>query len=104
MRRWIRVIILGATFTALALPSAYARGSARSAGVPVAAANGLGLTTKPLGYQYQWIGSGVMAGVGSPAPVTPAAGLPVAKRPLCHEVTPAGVVVERGRACSPAPR
>jgi hypothetical protein len=95
MRRWICCTILGMMLTALALPPAHARG----ASAPVARASKL----KFGGFDGYIVNDAGTEEAGSSAPVTPpppARLPPAAKMPLCHEVTPVGVVVERASACS----
>jgi hypothetical protein len=105
MRRWIRFTVLGTLLTAFVLPPAHARGTTASAPARVAVA-----PTVHLGlYAYPGTGMGMGTGteeVSSPVPESPPAAKPrpAAKLPLCHEVTPVGVVVERASACSQIPR
>jgi hypothetical protein len=103
MRSWIGFIALATMLTALVLPPAHAKGTvAARAAVAAAAVPTAQLGLVQLGFrpyaEYE--------GETSPEPPAPppARPQPTVKLPLCHEVTPVGVVIERASACAPPPR
>lgn len=91
MRKWLGFAVLGVILAALAMPPAYAKGTAGGARATVTPA-----PTVQLGF-HPFAGPELV----TEAPEPPPPPLPPAARlPLCHEVTPVGVVVERATACS----